>query len=294
MNLQKGIKDYLQWKSSHRPIAASRYSVRLRGFQKFIGKETLLSTITGDHITQYHLSMENQYSPTTIAFSARILKNFFMFWKGRGEVQFSPKEIIPVRHISPDKEILSREDFEDMCEILDEGYYDDLTKKLVLHLLWDTGMRVSELCEIKISDIEKNDENGLWYTKVRSRKSMRYNLIVWGKSTNDILTKYLGVRMCMNHHSEFLILSTNTNAGERTTTRTIQRWIKSIAKQSMIDKEITPHSFRHSKAHDMLDKGANIRDVQAILRHVSPESSFHYMTLNPNKYLSIASKYITT
>lgn len=186
------------------------------------------------------------------------------------------------------------EDFEDMCDVLDEGYYDDLTKKLVLHLLWDTGMRVSELCEIKISEIEKNELNKLWYTKVRSRKSMRYNLVVWGKKTNDILNKYLGVRLSMTSSSDYLILSSKKKIGQITSSRTIQKWIKKIAKQAMIDKYVTPHSFRHAKAHTMLDKGANIRDVQAVLRHVSPESSFHYLTLNPNKFLSIASKYIET
>jgi len=292
MNLEKGIEIYLQWKNSYTDVAASRYSFRLRGFKRFIGEQTLLSTITGDQIVQYQLSMENQYSPTTIAYSSRILKNFFEFWKGRGESSLNPKEIISARYTSPIKDIISREDFEDMSDILDEQCYADLIKKLTIHLLWDTGMRVSELCDMKISALEKNEEDELFYTKVRTRKSMRYNLVVWGKRTNDLLTKYLGIRICLNTSSDYLIYSAGKKKGEKTSIRTVQRWVKQLSKEAMIDKEITPHSFRHSKAHDMLDQGANVRDVQAILRHVNPGSSFHYLALNPTKFLSVAKKYI--
>lgn len=292
MHLEKGIEDYLQWKNSHRKIAASRYRIRLLGFQRYLGKDTPLSAITGDQIVQYHLSIENQYSPATIAYSARILKNFFDFWRGRGEARLNPKEIIATRFIAPAKDFATREDLEDMSDLLDERYFDDLVKKLILHLLWDTGMRVSELCEIKIDDIQKNETTGLWFAKVRSRKSMRYNLVVWSRETNDILTKYLGVHLALGKSSDYLLTSRKNKNNQPLNARSVQRWIKSLCQQAMLDKNITPHSFRHGKAHDMLDKGANVRDVQAILRHVKPESSFHYMTLNPQKYLTIAQKYL--
>lgn len=273
MNLKKGIEVYLQWKSSYASIAASRYCVRLRGFKEYLGKETSLKSITGEQVTHYHLFMEKQYSAATVAYSARILKNFFDFWKERGEAKLNPKEIIPARFISPDKEAVTQEDLEDMCDLLDEGYFDDLVKKLTLNLLWDTGMRVSELCDIKIEQIKKNEANNLWYAKVRSRKSMRYNLVVWSKTTNDLLTKYLSIRLGMDASNDHLIIGSK-RTGKGITTRTVQRWIKKLAADAMLDKAITPHSFRHGKAHDMLDQGANIRDVQAILRHVMKGTPF--------------------
>jgi integrase len=60
----------------------------------------------------------------------------------------------------------------------------------------------------------------------------------------------------------------------------------------MLDKNITPHSFRHGKANYILDKGGSVRDVSAILRHVKPESSFHYMQLSSKRYLDVAEKYL--
>ncbi len=235
--------------------------------------------------------MEKGYSPATIAYSARILRNFFYFWHGRREVHFNPKEIIPVRFINPDKDIVTKGDFEDMDDLLDEDYFDDLKKKLVLNLLWDTGMRISELCEIELGNISEPNKEGLRTAKVRTRKSMRYNLVVWGSKTNDLLMKYLGVRLCFeNCNTDELFI--NPKTGKPYTARSIQRWIKELADMAMLDKNITPHSFRHGKANHILDQGGSVRDVSAILRHVKPESSFHYMQLSAKHYLDVAGKYL--
>ena len=87
-------------------------------------------------------------------------------------------------------------------------------------------------------------------------------------------------------------LSIGKRLGTALTTRTIQRWIGEICDLAMITKNLTPHSFRHGKAHAMLDEGATVRDVQAVLRHVKPESSFHYMRVSKSKFMSIANKYL--
>ena len=62
----------------------------------------------------------------------------------------------------------------------------------------------------------------------------------------------------------------------------------------MLDKNITPHSFRHGKANYILDQGGSVRDVSALLRHVKPESSFQYMQLSKKRYEDVARRYLTT
>lgn len=291
MDIKKAIQIYLDWKESHTTVAFRRYKIRLAQFEQFIGETTKLRSLTGDDVVAYHKKMERFYSSATIAYSARILRNFFYFWHGRREVDFNPKEIIPIRFINPNKDIVTKDDFQEMNELLDENYYDDLKKKLVLHLLWDTGMRISELCDIEISHISKENEEGLRTAKVRSRKSMRYNLVVWGRKTNELLTKFLGIRICQDVATDKLLI--NMKTGKAYTPRSIQRWIKELADLAMLDKNITPHSFRHGKANYILDEGGSVRDVSAILRHVKPESSFHYMQLSTKRYLDVARKFVT-
>ena len=292
MTIEQAIQIYLDWKKSHTTVAYLRYKIRLEHFIDFIVPKSCLQDINGDDVVAYHRSMETMYSASTIAYSARILRNFFSFWHGRRETNFNPKEIIPIRFISADKDIVTHEDFEDMNDLLDERYLVDLQKKLVLNLLWDTGMRISELIELKLSSISSQGIDGLRSAKVRSRKSMRYDLVVWGLDTNDLLNKYLGIRLCMKTDSDDLFI--NKKTGKPFTVRSLQRWIKDVAELASIDKNITPHSFRHGKANYILDQGGSVRDVSAILRHVKPESSFHYLQLSVEKYKTVASKYLKT
>jgi site-specific recombinase XerD len=292
MTINKAIQIYLDWKESHTSVAYLRYKVRLEHFINFITPKSCLQDISGDDVVAYHKSMEQNYSPATIAYSARILRNFFYFWHGRRETNFSPKEIIPIRFINADKDIVTHENFEEMNDLLDENYLCDLQKKLVLNLLWDTGMRVSELIDLKLASISSQSIDGLRTAKVRSRKSMRYNLVVWGLDTNELLNRYLGIRLCIETDVEELFV--NRKTGKPFNVRSLQRWIKELANMASLEKNITPHSFRHGKANYILDQGGSVRDVSAILRHVKPESSFHYMQLSRERYKMVASQYLKT
>lgn len=295
MNIEKSIPIYLKWKKGHTHHSYKPYKRQLELFARFTKEKgmTYLKEITGDDIIDYYAEMETMgYSDATRAYSARILKNYIWFWKGRQETKVNPDEIIPTKFAYADKDIVTRDDFEELTMVLDERYSDDLVKKLVLHLLWDTGMRVSELLDLNLTSISKQGSNGLRTAKVRTRKSMRYNLVVWGSDTNKLLNTYLGLRLCMDSESNKLFINPKTQ--KPYTSRSIQRWIKQITSLTLLDKNITPHSFRHGKANEILDQGGNVRDVSAILRHVSPESSFNYLQLCERRYKEIAGKYLQT
>lgn len=290
--LQTMIEEYLKWKHSYAPIAAVRYRDRLSPFSEYIHPQKAISLITINNIIEYHASIKNKgYSPKTIEYSSIILKNFFLFCQGRGVCTLNPTEIRPVRCISPDKELITAKEFGQMSNCLNEQFFEELTRKLVIHLLWDCGMRVSELCDINISDIEETSKSGIRCAKIRRRKARRYNIVVWGTETNKLLNLYLGVRLSLDYPTDALLISRNAQ-GERITPRSIQRWVKEIAKLAGIEKNITPHCFRHSKAHRVLDEGENIRDVQCILGHSSPISSFHYLGLNKERQLAVSEKYL--
>lgn len=292
MTIKESIQTYLDWKQTHTSAAYNCYKIRLEQFEEFVAPKKLLSEINGDDIIAFHRSLENIYSLNTIAYSARVLKNFFWFWHGRGQTQFNPKEIIPIRFVSADKDIVTVEDLSDMSDLLGTDTLAELQKKLVIHILWDTGMRLSELLDLKISDINDQGEDGLRTAKVRTRKSMRYNLVIWGETTNDLINRYLGIRLCMESTSDKLLINPKTS--KPFTPRSIQRWITELADLAMLDKTITPHSFRHGKANFILDQGGSVRDVSAILRHVKPESSFQYMQLSQKRYKDVARRYLNT
>lgn len=294
MNLKKGIEVYLAWKATYAKAAARSYRVRLKHMLSHMG-DLKIADLRGEHLVAYHQNLEKEaYSTATIAYTTWIMKDFFWFWHGRDEVNLNPREIRSPKFYSPPTAIVTQEDFEDMCDVLDEKTFSDLTKKVLIHILWDTGLRVSELCDINISDVELSpvDKEGFRTVQVRTRKTMRYNKIVFSPKTNELLVKYIALRICIDTPTDALFVPSRVRTGKGITTKSIQRWIKQIAKDAMIDKPITPHSFRHGKAHAILDQGGNVRDVQAILRHRNPASSFNYLTLNNQRYVDTAKKYI--
>lgn len=293
ITLQNAIENYLYWKSSYALVAVDRYKVRLEHFQKHLGSCYSIARINGNTLISYHKFMEQEagYSRATVAYSARILKNFFEFLQGRGIQCLNPKEIRPMRYISPDKDIVTPLILKQMDAVLYEQFYPDLMKKLIIHLLNDTGMRVSELCELNINDIETNPETGLRCASIRRRKSLRYNTVVWGGETSRLLNLYLGLRLCIDGaDTDALFVSRRSKT--RVTTRTVQRWMEDVCSLAGIEQEITPHSFRHGKAHQILNQSGNVRDVQAILGHVSPQSSFSYLSLNRKGQIEVSAKYL--
>lgn len=297
ITINNAIEQYLNWKSNYTTTAVEAYTPRLRNFMEFIGEGSLLSEITPNQVSSFinHLRYEkkfrgNPYSLATVSYSLNILKNFFEFWNGRGMSSINPKEIRNIRYVKTLTEVVTSDDVKSMERTLDFRYYDDLIKLLVVKLLWDTGMRVSELCDIKLEDIKEINSFGQRSAIIRTRKTMQYNYVMWSKETNTILNQYLGIRLSSDATHDYLLMSKKSNSA--ITVKTIQRWIKAVAKDALITKTITPHSFRHGKAHKLVDQGAHHRDIVAILRHANPASTYHYLTLNQSRFSEVAGKYL--
>lgn len=301
----KAIEVYLDWKRTHTIAAFKAYAVWLYRMSKVVGKDKLLADVTGDDVVAFQRYLDNmldkngkkKYSQVSIAYSARIMKNFFMFWLGRGECRVNPKEIRHVKFVSPLRKIVTDQEFEIMATNLPEARLPDIVKKLVVHLLWDTGMRISELRDLNISNInDVNPEYGLRTAYVRTRKTMNYNVVAWSKRTNDLLNKYLGFRLCMDDvTTNALFVNLHRYEPDRISLRGLQRWVREAIATCNLNGAISAHSFRHGKAHCVLNsKESNIRDVAAILRHSDPKSSFHYLNLNEAQFLKTASKYLET
>lgn len=291
IRLENSINIYLTWKSRSIRSAHSRYKPRLEAFTSFIGTDILLSELTGDHITDFHNQMEkDEYSDATIAFSTRVIRNFVVFWNGRGATNINPVEIKARKFLTPEQPVVDEEDFEQMSELLDESYIDELQRKLAIHLLWDTGMRVSELTSLKLENLNQTKE-GTRTARIKTRKTDRYNVVMWSTETEELLFKYLGWRLSQSHPTDFLFIRTDTKSTSGITTKTIERWVQKLSREALIGKPITPHSFRHGKAHHILNQGGTAIDVQTVLRHKNLNSSLNYMRLNESKYIERAGRF---
>jgi site-specific recombinase XerD len=141
-----------------------------------------------------------------------------------------------------------------------------LRDRAALELLWSTGLRVSELCSLKLADINFNRNE----FSVEGKGS-KYRVVFFTEDAKNWLKKYLDARKDL---SPMLFVSHDRARGGRDsmaglTPRTVQRLVEHYAQIAGITKRISPHTLRHSFATDLLMNGADLRSVQTLLGHAS-------------------------
>ena len=140
---------------------------------------------------------------------------------------------------------------------------DNLRDKAILHTLFSTGLRVSELCSLNISSV--NIKSGE-FSVIGKGKKLR--IVFLSDNARNSLKNYLNKRTDMDK-ALFVRHVKNKKDSLRLSERSIQRIIKKYAQAAGIVKNITPHKLRHSFATDLLQNGADIRSVQSMLGHSS-------------------------
>ena len=146
--------------------------------------------------------------------------------------------------------------------------------KLMVQLMYSAGLRVSELLNVRLKDLDLNKNYG-W---VRKGKGNKDRLFIIADSIKDKIKQLIEQERLSNE--DFLF---SNNRKMQYSARTVQQIIKSAAKKAKIDREIHPHTLRHSFATHLIENGYSVSEVQALLGHKSPETTFIYVhTASPN------------
>lgn len=163
--------------------------------------------------------------------------------------------------------------------------------KAILELLFSTGLRVSELAKLKKTDINlKRDE---FTVTGKGRKS---RVVFLSEQAKYWIKKYLDLRGDVNL---YLFVSHDKRTGnnktspsdEPLTPRSIERIVQKYAREAGITKPVTPHTLRHSFATDLLQNGADIRSVQAMLGHSSITTTQIYTHITDKELRNIHKKF---
>lgn len=290
MQLQNAIETYLNWKTSYTTKAAIPYRTHLYRFFDYISKQTVEAVVLED-ITRFQLWLKKKYAMANVAYAMIILKNFFEFQKRQGTICLDPYFIRIPKFVPNSHKALSLEEFIVMDKMLGDEEFWEIEKKLVHNLLWETGVRVSELCDLNISDLDSNRMSA----QVKTKKNNKLRWIFWTPKTHALLLRYLGIRICLNQYPALFIAS-HGSVRDRVTCRTIQRWVKEIGERAKLQRIISPHCYRHGKAHQMLSINPGcVKDIQQILGHSedNPRASFSYLRLSSDEMEVRARMYLT-
>jgi len=222
-----------------------------------------------------HLSRQNA-APTTINRVLSSLKGYFRFLVRTGVISGSPLE--GVRGLRKQRRLPSFL-FEDEVTTLlqiDGADFASVRDRLILELLYSTGCRISELVTINLDDVDFTGARILVHGKGRKD---RY--VFLGRPAGEALRAYLPVRTSRLRRSglrdeKALVLNSN---GHRITQRGVAGIIQKRVVEKGIAKKVSPHTFRHSFATHILDRGADIRIVQELLGHSSLSTTQVYTHL---------------
>ena len=144
-------------------------------------------------------------------------------------------------------------------------------ERVILEILYGSGIRVSELVNIKLNDIDFNNKTILIFGK-----GSKERIVPFGDYALDALNNYIndGRKKYLNStESDYLIVGKNES---NLTTRRIEQIIDNLIKKTSIKMNITPHMFRHTFATHLLDNGCELIAVQELLGHESLSSTEIY------------------
>ncbi len=231
--------------------------------------------ITKEVLEDYIDYLEEQgKASSTISRTIASMKNFFHYAERQNWVTISPAEFLKAPKL--DKKVPSILTIEQMdCLLSQPGdkTLKDLRDKAMLELLYATGIRVSELINLKMTDVDMEHE----CINCHSREKVR--VVPFGSQAKNALEVYMrDARNEIVISSGVPYLFTNCN-GEQMSRQGFWKLIKYYAKKAGIEEEITPHTFRHSFAAHLLENGADLKDVQEMLGHADISTTQLYLTM---------------
>jgi len=256
-DLKKQYLEYLEIERGRALKTIDNYNRYLSRFLVF-SKAKEPKDITDDLVRRYRLHLNREdLKKKTQNYYLIALRNFLKYLVKQG-IKSLPAERIELAKVGERQlDLISSDELERLLSAPSGGNLKSLRDKAILELLFSTGLRVSELCGLNRDDIDfKKDE-----FSVRG-KGEKVRLVFLSEEAKNALKNYLEKRPDIEE-----ALFVNMRAKGRLTPRSVERMVQHYAIKAGVSKKVTPHIVRHCFATDLLDAGADLRSVQALLGH---------------------------
>lgn len=259
-------KNYLVFERRMSKNTTSSYIKDLEGYQEFLEKERHKNTV--DSVTKQDIDSyleylnKNDYTTTSIARKLTAIKNFHKYLLATNRLKEDVALTIErpkLRKALPN--VLTVEEVDLLLDIKTDTPF-DYRNKAMLELLYGTGLRISEMLDLKLGDVDF--ENCI----VRCfGKGSKERIVPIGEYIIDSLNNYLvngRNKLIKTKVSDYLFLNSR---GDRISRFSFFKILKKLLRDKGIKKDVSPHSLRHSFATHMLENGADLRSIQELLGH---------------------------
>lgn len=269
------LADFLSYISSEKGLSENTRSAYRRDIEKWIAFSQRMSKgeEEADILAFLELLQKENYASASISRAFFALKVFFRFLKREGIIQKNPMEFLSspkLWQLIP--EVLSTDEMERLLQVPDISSEVGCRDRAILELLYSSGLRVSELCQLSLYAIEDT------YVRVHGKGS-KDRLIPVGKKAIQAIDDYLN-RFRNRDTRPLLFVSPQEKPLSRIA---IWQMIKRYAQLAGIKKNVSPHTLRHTFATHLLDHGADLRVIQEMLGHASISSTDRYTHVSSKK-----------
>ena len=274
MNELNEFIEYLKYQKNYSNYTITNYYKDIEEYYKFLDTNKFkYNDVDYDKCIKYlNFLNDNNYSKSSISRKLSSLRTFYKYLVLNNYISNNPFLLIS----SPKKEkripkYINYNNIEEIFNIPNLNTTKGQRQRLILEILYSSGVRISELVNIKIKDIDLNNKTILIYGK-----GSKERIVSFGKYAKEIIelyTKDARVKLLSGIESEYLVVGKKE---EKLTPRRIEQIVDEIIKQTSIKLNITPHMFRHTFATHLLDNGCDLLSVKELLGHESLSSTEIY------------------
>ncbi len=271
---------YLKIEKNYSDMTISSYRIDIEEFLNYVDVQRLnLVKIKYNDVHSFLKELNDKKdSNSTISRKISALRGFYKYLLKEEYCEKNPFSLVSL----PKKEkklprFFYYNELESLLEVSDLSTPLGQRDRLILEMLYATGVRVSELVNIKVSDINRSMKNILILGKGNKER-----LVEYGDYCEEALDLYLkdGYYRLNIHSSPYVFLNNN---GEQLTDRGVRYILSNLIEKTSINKKISPHMIRHSFATHLLNNGCSLLSVQKLLGHDSIKSTQVYTHVSTDR-----------
>jgi len=290
--MREVIDEFINYLSVERNLAQNTLVSYRRDLNQYFDfleklKIDMLDKITKDDITSFMLSQKDKgLSVTSVSRAVAAIKMLHRFLAREGFSHSDPTSFLESPRLwKRIPEVLSVSEVEDIIKETRPRDWEGIRDNAILELLYASGMRVSELVNLRITDV--NMDVGFIRCLGKGQKE---RVVPIGKRAIESLQRYLDkCRPKLNkNETNILFLS---RLSKKISRQSIWKLIKKYAKRAKIKKVVKPHTLRHSFATHLLERGADLRSVQEMLGHSDISTTQIYTHVNKEHLREIHKKF---
>lgn len=275
MLTSEAIEYFLAAKRAERksPRTIEDYATKLWRFAKWAGDPDL-SGISVILVRNYIASLQDTMRPVTVASYIRPLKVFCRFMVAEEVMHVDPFKRVKVPSFDRElHDLLSDDDFKAMLAQCDRSTHEGRRNEAILCFLYDTGVRVNELVNLRVSDLDMHARTALVLGKGHKERH-----VFFSAATAMVLTRFLG-RAPAKYKGQWVFMSAKRGLGSHLTTQGVRQITEAIGRKAGVTSRTNPHTFRHTFATNYLRAGGDLNSLMRLMGHADLTILQTYLSL---------------